>query len=203
MSVTFPSEPEVLFQNEESSTEVLSATNPYELASSSDESSRVAATPAAPVQAQTSMNLEPVNPFYANLPSVHSVYSNASSPATPATKTYSRKRPVSKLGLNFQDLLNQTKRRNIEQTVRPGLRTISSSTVTEVQSLPATVVGLKPIQDLIRGPTNAAQSPNHQFRVPDGVQPSNLRLVTQVPTPLSPGINLKVVRKGTRSNNPG
>ena len=48
---------------------------------------------------------------YPSIPSVGSVYSDAvCSPATPVTKTYSRKRSGPKLGISFNDLISKSKK---------------------------------------------------------------------------------------------
>lgn len=196
MSVTTPSEPEVLFQNEngEENLETLSATDPYEPDSTVSSVSEDTRSSRAPDPATCQL--------YANLPSVHSVYSNVSSPATPATRTYSRKRPASKLGLNFHDLLTQSKRPTLEQNGGSSQRlNTSGSSLAGIQPLsasfrpPPSPIGIKPIQNLLSTPSTP-----EQFLAPAGVQLSNLRLISELPAPGSPA---RLVKPGTRRNNPG
>ena len=195
MSVVQPAEQEVLFQSDEveQDGDTISANNPFD---STEIITRAAAKTMGTAVERSGQSTAPVNLSHARIPSVMSVYSDysVSSPATPVTKTYSRKRPAPALGLNFQDLIQNPAKKACEDgdntTFKPPQpRAVQTPRILQVPDSPR-LLGTSPSPQSGLGPPFSSYPPSPSLPNPA------LRIVSSDParissTPLRSSANLR------------
>jgi len=197
MSLVPPAQQEVLFAGEgaERAHASIAADNPFDSAQlvHNIRAQQQSDTPHRRLPTETDLPAS----SYPNIPSVISIYSDSvRSPATPVTKTYSRKRPAPKLGVNFQDLLGQTKRSKDESgssSVFKTPRVINSYTSdTDFARSPRTID--------IRSPVTPQGTPGAGINPGSGGRANNVRVIgigrpaPRFPvTPTDPPSNVQVI----------